>query len=81
MTNRNGILQGGDTNEQSVVPGNSSESQLLRFASDTVEDLEMPPLDNREKYPSLSHQELKTLKDWIDAGAAWPTGVSRTPDD
>jgi hypothetical protein len=41
------------------------------FASDEIEDLEMPPLKHRDQFPSLSASEIKLLQAWIDRGAAW----------
>jgi hypothetical protein len=37
-----------------------------------VEDLEMPPLNRREKYPALTADEIARLRAWIEAGAPWP---------
>jgi hypothetical protein len=34
--------------------------------------MEMPPVDSRDKYPSLSADELALLRGWIDQGARWP---------
>jgi len=49
-----------------IVPGNSAES-LLYKAVLHAGDLKMPP----GKAP-LSPQDVETLRQWIDAGAAWP---------
>jgi hypothetical protein len=75
MTSRAGLIKGGKSEEASLVVGVGSRSPLVRFAADEVEDLEMPPLDKRDKYPKLTADELKLLKGWIDSGAAWPEGV------
>ena len=50
-----------------IVPGKSTESYLL----ERVIAQEMPPERNGKKVP-LSEAEVKLLRDWIDAGAAWP---------
>ena len=71
MTSLEKLTIGGKTKEPSVVPGDHESSQLWRFASDLVEDLEMPPLDKRDKYPALSKEELELIADWIDSGAVW----------
>jgi hypothetical protein len=58
--------------EPAILPGHAEDSPLIHFAAGEVEDLEMPPLDRREKYPALSDEEIARLKLWIDAGAPWP---------
>lgn len=54
-----------------MLPGQGGESQLVQFASDEVEDLEMPPLKHRDEFPSLAPSEIAMLRTWIDHGAAW----------
>jgi ankyrin repeat protein len=80
MASREALLKGGKSGEPAVVPGQGSESQLVEFASDEIEDLEMPPLNHRDKYPRLSAQEIAILRTWIDQGAAWSGKIaSATP--
>jgi ankyrin repeat protein len=69
LTTRNGLLVGGQSGEPAIVPGSASESHLIRYVSDTVEDLEMPPLRRRGKFPALSPEEIDRVRAWIDAGA------------
>jgi len=79
ITSREALLKGGRSGEPAVVPGQGGDSQLVAFASDEVEDLEMPPLKHRDEFPSLSAPEIKLLRTWIDQGAAWnkaPVGSS-----
>jgi ankyrin repeat protein/mono/diheme cytochrome c family protein len=71
LATRDALLKGGQSGDPAVVPGRSSESHLIRYISDQVEDLEMPPLDRREKYPALTAIEITRLRAWIDAGASW----------
>jgi len=71
LTSRDSLLKGGRSGEPAVVPGKATESQLVAFASDEVEDLEMPPLKHRDEFPSLSASEIKLIQAWIDQGAAW----------
>ncbi len=73
IASRDGLLKGGQSGEPAVVPGQGSESPLVMFASDEVEDLEMPPLKHRDKYQSLSASEIATIRTWIDEGAEWRT--------
>ena len=51
-----------DESEGVIVPGKSSESLLW----DRVASNEMPP-----KGPSLSEEDKRALREWIDAGATW----------
>jgi mono/diheme cytochrome c family protein len=71
LATRETILKGGQSGDPAVVPGRSAESHLLRYVSDQVEDLEMPPLRHREKYAALSKEEIALVSAWIDSGAAW----------
>jgi hypothetical protein len=43
--------------------------------SDQVEDLEMPPLNQRKKFPGLTADEIARLNAWVDQGAVWPENV------
>jgi hypothetical protein len=45
---------------------------MLQFVQDSVEDLEMPPLARREKYPPLTKEEVAKLSSWVAQGANWP---------
>ena len=45
-----------------------------------IEDLEMPPLSRRHKYPGLTSEEIERVRAWIDAGAPWPTAKSANAD-
>ena len=76
MTDHASLLQGGKRGEPAVVPGKPGVSPLLRFVQDQVEDLEMPPLGKREKFPALTKDEIAKLIGWIVQGAHWPQGVT-----
>ena len=58
------------------APGRGAESQLICHVTDQIEDMEMPPLAKRKRYPALSQGQVKTLTTWIDEGAEWREGVS-----
>ncbi len=73
LVSREGLLKGGQSGEPAVVPGQGGDSPLVMFASDEVEDLEMPPLKHRDKYQSLSASEIAMIRTWIDQGAEWPS--------
>lgn len=71
VASRESMLKGGQSGDPAVHPGNSAASKLLRMVSDKVEDLEMPPLAKRTKYPALTENEVRLVKTWIDEGLAW----------
>jgi ankyrin repeat protein len=75
LSTRDHALKGGQSGEPALVPSQPERSALLRFVQDQVEDLEMPPLAKRSKYPPLSREEIAKLEDWIVQGAAWPAEV------
>lgn len=63
------LIKGGVSGEAAVQPGSSEKSPLIQYASDAVQDMEMPPLDNRDKYPPLTKEQIGILRAWIDQGA------------
>jgi mono/diheme cytochrome c family protein len=76
VVSRSAMLGGGNRGEPVVVTHHSEQSPLLRLVTDQIEDLEMPPLDKRDKFPALSQDEITRLRAWIDAGASWPDGLT-----
>lgn len=76
MTDRDSLLKGGARGEPVVVPGKPDASPLIRFVQDQVEDLEMPPVAKRGKFPALSKDEVQKLSGWIAQGANWPKDAS-----
>jgi hypothetical protein len=76
LTRQDTALSGGQSGEPAVIPGQVERSPLLRFVQDQIEDLEMPPLGKREKFPALSKEEISKLSNWIAAGATWPQGAN-----
>jgi mono/diheme cytochrome c family protein len=76
MSDRDSLLKGGNRGEPVIVPGEPGNSPLLRLVQNQVEDLEMPPLAKREKFPALSKEEIQKLSGWISQGAIWPADVS-----
>ena len=63
-------FQGGDGYGPSLIAGKADESPLIELVSSDDEDSRMPP----EGEP-LSADEIRTLTQWVDAGAVWPDGV------
>jgi mono/diheme cytochrome c family protein len=79
LISRESLLKGGASGEPAVAPGYSDDSTLIQYVTGKIEDLEMPPLNKREKYPALSVTEIDTLRAWIDAGAPWPAAEALKP--
>lgn len=67
LRTRAGMLAGGESEEPSIVPGDPEESPLYRAV--LWDGYEMPPKENDR----LSAEETKHIRDWIAAGAPWPT--------
>ncbi len=66
-----GALRGGDSGKPAVVPGDSGKSELIRRVTSANADEAMPRMGQR-----LSAAQVKTLRDWIDAGAVWPDALA-----
>ncbi len=75
MNKRETTLKGGSSKEAAIIAGKSAASPLVHFIGDLVEELEMPPIDKREKYPQLTKAQIGLVRAWIDQGAKWPSGV------
>lgn len=76
MTDRSALINGGARGEPVIVPGRPEASPLLQFIQDQIEDLEMPPLAKREKFPAFTKDEVRRLHGWIAQGADWPPGTT-----
>jgi hypothetical protein len=63
------FMKGGESDEKAVVAGKSTESPVVLYTADLVEDMEMPPTDKRDKYPPLTKDQIALLRAWIDQGA------------
>jgi hypothetical protein len=63
------VIKGGDSGDPAVVPGHSDKSPIVLFPSDAVEEMEMPPLEKRDKFPALTKEQVGILRAWIDQGA------------
>jgi hypothetical protein len=76
MMDRVSLLKGGNRGQPAIVPGQPEAGQLLRVVQDQLEDLEMPPVSKRGKFPALTREEVAKLSGWIAQGAAWPAGAT-----
>lgn len=63
------LIKGGDSGEPAVVPGHSEKSPIVLYASDAVEEMEMPPTDKRDRFPALTKDQIALVRAWIDQGA------------
>ena len=63
---KTGILEGGDSEEAAVVPGNSGASPLIKRVLATEAEEVMPPKGER-----LDPAQVAILTRWIDLGAHW----------
>ncbi len=68
---RSRAFAGGESGKPAVVPRDSGKSDLVRRVLLKEGDEAMPP--GKDK---LSADEVKTLRAWIDAGAAWPDALA-----
>ncbi|MCY3759593.1 MAG: DUF1549 domain-containing protein, partial [Acidobacteria bacterium] len=67
LDRRSNAFRGGDSGVPAIVPGNSSDSLLLRYVSGRDPDVVMPP-----EGPPLTGEQVELLRRWIDQGAVWP---------
>ena len=63
------IIKGGSSEEVSIIAGKSDKSPFVWYIADLVEEMEMPPLDKRDKYPQLTKEQISLIRAWIDQGA------------
>ncbi len=66
MLARELLIQGGESGDAAVVPGQPNESPLL--SAIRWEDLEMPPKENDR----LTAEQISLIEAWIEADAPWP---------
>ena len=66
LNTRELLLEGG-----AVSPGHVADSHLIDLVSSDDKDERMP-----KNKPPLSADDIKTLRDWIDAGAPWDAGFT-----
>jgi len=75
LDRREDALRGGESGVSAIEPGKASASLLMRYVSGTDAKLVMPPSG-----PRLTEAEVVVLREWIDAGAAYPeAAVSEAP--
>jgi len=67
---RSAALRGGDSGKI-ILPGKSTESDLLKRVRSSDADEQMPPKGKR-----LTGEEISRLQRWIDQGANWPDALA-----
>ncbi len=67
LDRRSDALKGGGSGVPAIVPGNGSQSLLVKYVSGLDKDIVMPPAGDR-----LKPEEVDLLRAWIDGGAVWP---------
>ena len=70
LDNRDSALKGGNENDNDIVPGDSTNSFLIKYVARQVPDMEMPPTG---KGNPLTPEQVSLLRAWIDQGANWTT--------
>ncbi len=73
LDRRSDALKGGESGVPSIVPGNSSQSLLIRYVAGLDPNIVMPPAGGR-----LKREQIELLRAWIDAGALWDGGTEAT---
>lgn len=76
LSDRRSMLTPGNSGLPPLVAGKSADGMLLRYVSDEVSDLAMPPVSQRGKFPPLNPREVELLRTWVESGAVWPEGLS-----
>jgi ankyrin repeat protein len=79
VDSRAALVQGGNSGEAALLPGQSGRSPLIQYVSGPAANLEMPPPAKRDRFPSLTKEEVQLLAAWIDQGAVWPKNVDLSP--
>jgi hypothetical protein len=73
LDSRQGALDGGDSGEKAVVPGEPDRSLLVK-AINHAGDIHMPPESK------LNAEQIDVLTDWVRQGLPWPASDSSLPD-
>ncbi|MCR9291213.1 MAG: PSD1 and planctomycete cytochrome C domain-containing protein, partial [bacterium] len=71
LTSLKATLEGGDSGESVLVPGDRQASWLYLSATWQHDELQMPPKENDR----FDAKTLEALGTWIDLGAPWPSAA------
>src|SRR5207237_6034612 len=72
LDQRSAALRGGKSGKPAIIPGKSSESEVIRRVTTTDPDDLMP-----SKGEPLTPEQIEALRSWIDQGAIWPDADPR----
>ena len=73
LTTREGLLTGGETADDVLIPFHPEKSLIMTAIEWKDEDYEMPPKENDRLTPA----QVALVKRWIALGAPWPTDAVR----
>ena len=73
LTSRAGLLKGGETAYEVLVPFKPEKSMMVTAIEWADEDYEMPPKESDR----LSAEQITQVKSWILLGAPWPTEMKQ----
>ena len=68
MTTREGLLKGGESFDDVLIPGDAEFSFMMEAIRWEDPDYEMPPKENDR----LTEEQIWSIRDWIREGAPWP---------
>jgi len=71
MLTREGVINGGESGDPSLIPGNPQQSPL--YQAILWNGSEMPPKENDR----LTKRETEQIREWITAGAPWPNEATQ----
>jgi mono/diheme cytochrome c family protein len=74
LTNREDMLLGGESSDEVLIPGDGENSLMYISTTWKLEDYEMPP----KEADKLTEEQTWLIRDWITAGAPWPSEDDQT---
>jgi hypothetical protein len=78
LDRRDTALKGGDSGNRAIVPHDSKNSPLIRYVSGEDPETVMPPA--KSTVSRLTPEQVTILREWIDAGPAWPDELAGAKD-
>jgi len=73
LTTLEGLLAGGETSKDVLLPGNPDASLLLTAITWADPEYEMPP----KKNDRLTPKQIEKVRSWVVLGAPWPEPAAR----
>ncbi|MBH54771.1 MAG: hypothetical protein CMI18_10540 [Opitutaceae bacterium] len=69
LTSREGMILGGESSDEVLIPGDGENSLMYVATTWTLENFEMPP----KEADKMTEQQSWLIRDWINTGAPWPS--------